>query len=381
MDCYRRRFVTVLMLTAAAFSLAAIVWAQGSGANTAQAVTIKREALSLTDPAKYNVPLKTVPIRTQEICSPMDGYIRQVSVASGDRVPDQMELLRIDDSRLKLIAERARAALQASKVEVKMAEAKNDEDLLALAKARLDGAQADVKIAEFDLERVVVRAPFAGELFQVNVSEGQFVRTGQPLLTLADTTNLLVEIPGDRTRLKVKGEVPLTLGQNNVQGKVQALLPPDLRFEPLRNIVPSLTSASVRIENPKGEYFAGQTVYVKLIPREPFAHIPKDAISNRPENNPDGTLRKVQVIRNGVIRDIAVTVLEQTHVGAFVAGPFSTADELIVSSSVPLKDGQQVRLQGSAAPPSLPDFAAQPGAGEQSNPGTPGQATKPASGF
>jgi len=42
----------------------------------AQAVTIKREPLNLTDPAKYNIPLKTAPVKSVEITAPMEGYVR-----------------------------------------------------------------------------------------------------------------------------------------------------------------------------------------------------------------------------------------------------------------------------------------------------------------
>lgn len=324
---------------------------------SAQAVTIKREALTLTDPAKYNVPLKTVPVKSVEITSPMEGYVRQVQIAPGDRVSAQAEALRMDDLRPRQLLERAQANLRAAKIELKIAEAKRDEDQQALAKAHVDAAQAELKIAEDELERAVVKFPFAGEVFRVQVVPGQYVRPGESLMTLADTSSLLANVPGDRTKLKAGSEMDVKVEHTALKSKVQALLPPDERFEPLRNLIPSLTSALVKIDNSKGEFFAGQTVFVTMIPRQPFAQVPTVAISNTPDGK-----RQVQVMRDGVIRDLPIIVL--TQVGTervFVAAAFSEGDELIVNSSQPLKDGQQVRLQAASSPAAPVKGAPQPG--------------------
>ena len=331
---------------------------------SAQSLTIKREALALTDPMKYNVPLRTAPAKSIELTSAEDGYVRQVHFKPGEKVSSQQEALRLEDSRQKLVVERARANLQAAKIEQKIADAKKDEDLQALAKARLDAAAADLKIAELELERTIVKVPFPGELFRIHVVAGQFSRAGEPLMTLADTSSLIVEIPVDRTKVKTGTEVELNIENATVKSKIQSLLPPDARFEPLRNMVGSLSSAVVSIDNSKGEFFAGQTVYTKLIPKQPFAQVPTASISNQPDGK-----RQVQVLRKEVVRDIPVDILTQVGTDkVFVAGPFSDGDELILTSSQPLKDGQQVRPQTAST-----------AAAATTTPGTP--TTAPKTGF
>jgi membrane fusion protein (multidrug efflux system) len=323
-----------------------------TGPAAAQTVTIKREALSITDPKEYNIPLRTVPAKSLDLSAPYDGVVRSVLVEAGKPVSAQAEAIRFDDTRQRLLLDRAKANVQAAKAELKIAEGKGG-DVEAAAQARLDAAQADLKLAELDVEKTIVKAPFSGEVFRVHVLPGQFVRGGEPLVTVADTSSLLVEIPADRLVVTKKPdadakkavEVELLVESTPVRGKVQAVLPPAPRFDPLRNIVPALVTAVVQIDNPKKDLLAGQTVYTKLIPQHPFALVPTTAVSNQADGK-----RKVQVLRQGTVRDIPVDILTQKGTEeVFVAGTFLRGDEVIVTSSQPLADGQQVKQQTEAA--------------------------------
>jgi biotin carboxyl carrier protein len=340
------------MTLGGAVALTALHWQPGSA--TAQTVTIKREALAITDPKEYNVPLRTAPVKSLDLTAPQDSTVRSVFFEPGKTASAQSEAIRLDDTRQRLILERAKANLQAAKAEQKIAEGKGDADLLAAAEARAAAAQADLKLAEFDLEKTSIKVPFTGEVFRVHVIPGQFVRGGEPLMTIADISSLVVEIPADRavvTKRPTEGdpkkpiEVELLVESTAVRGKVQAILPPAPRFDPLRNIVPSLVTALVQIDNSKKELTSGQTVYTKLIPQHPFALVATAAVANQPDGK-----RKVQVLRQGVVRDIPVEILTQKGTEeVFVAGTFTRGDEIIVTSSQPLTDGQQVKQQTEAA--------------------------------
>ena len=110
-------------------------------------------------------------------------------------------------------------------------------------------------------------------------------------------------------------------------------------------MINNLATAVVQIDNSKGEFFAGQSVFTKIIPQNPFGSVPTIAL----QNHADG-IRKVQVLRQGVVRDIPVQ--ELTQMGPerlFVSGAFSPDDEVIISSTQPLKDGQMVRSRAVAA--------------------------------
>jgi membrane fusion protein, multidrug efflux system len=61
----------------------------------------------------------------------------------------------------------------------------------------LAGAEARLQMAQADLERCRVLAPFAGRLTQAAVEIGQYVAPGQSLVTIADDTVLEIQVPLD----------------------------------------------------------------------------------------------------------------------------------------------------------------------------------------
>jgi HlyD family secretion protein len=69
----------------------------------------------------------------------------------------------------------------------------------AVAKAAVDQAAAQVQQTKTELERLVVRAPVAGQVLQVNVRPGEFVGAppGQPLIVLGDTQTRHVRVDID----------------------------------------------------------------------------------------------------------------------------------------------------------------------------------------
>ena len=328
-------------------------------------VTIKREAVTLRNPKDFNVPLRTRPARQIDLTCPQNGYVRLVNVKVGEKASARGEAVRMDDTVAKLELDRAKANYQAAKIELKIAEGKKDAAQQELAQAHLDSAQAGLKLAEFSLEQLAIRVPFAGEVFRVLVAPGQFVRAGEPLVTIAETTSLAVEVPADRTQLKAGAEIDLMVEQTAIKSKVQVVLPPIPQFESLRDMVSSLATAVVQIENPRGEFHAGQSVYTTLVPQHPFTPVPTTAIKAGTQENGNEGKRYVQVLRQGVVRDISIQPLTQVGENRiFVAGAFALGDEVIVESSQPLKDGQQVRPQtgGAAATAETPPAAAAPAA-------------------
>lgn len=305
----------------------------------AEDVTVKREAIVISDPKAYQVPLRTLPIKLLDITAPADGIIRQVLVKPGSKVTSQTEACRMDDENQKLILERAKALLQAAKTELKIAQAKKDADLEELAKHRVDAAQADANLAQLAADRTSIKLPFAGELFQIDVVPGQFVRAGERLMTLADTTAMVAQVPVDRSQTKAGTDLEILIEKTAVKGKVLVVLPPVKEMEPLRTLVHNLATAVVQVDNSKGDFYSGQSVFTKVIPQQPFGNVPTAAL----QNHGDG-FRKVQVIRQGIVRDIPV--VELTQMGPdrlFVSGAFSPDDEVIVTSTPALKDGQILR--------------------------------------
>jgi len=65
------------------------------------------------------------------------------------------------------------------------------------AESNLASAEARLSLAQANLERCLVRAPFNGRVKSVALEKGQFVSPGQQVLTLADDSTLEIQIPLD----------------------------------------------------------------------------------------------------------------------------------------------------------------------------------------
>jgi len=337
-----------LLLAAGLLAIPALVWGvQNEEEKNAgeQEVVIKREALKLTDPRSYRVSMHLDAQKTVELIAPVDAYVRAVAAKPGQKLKVQGEVVRLDDTRAALVLKRAKANLAAAQIEKKLAQAKNDTDLTALADARLEAAQADLDLAQFESERMVIRGPFNGEIQRVDVVEGQFVRAGEKLATLIDPSRLVVEVPVERGAAAVGSSVDIKVEETPVKARVESVTALADRFDPLRELTVSPASALVSVENTQGKLFAGQTVYSDLIPLAPVALVPSSSISNAEEGN-----RKVQVLRENVIRNLRVKILAKVgNDSVFVSGRFNDGDEVIVSTTRELADGTPLRALAAGA--------------------------------
>ena len=317
-----------------------------SRGDTPEPVVIHREALRLIDPEQYQIPLQLLPGRSIHLAATTDGVVREVSVKPGGQIKKQVVALRLDDTEQQLRLQRAQANYKAAQLELQIAGSdKRSSARVDLARARLDAAKADLDLARLHLERTNLRAPFAGQVFRIQAVAGQWVKAGQPLLTLADTARLTLELPVDRKQAAVGKPLTLRIEKNTVQATVTSLLPVGRRFEPLRKFVPSIASAAVSIDNSAGQFRAGQTAYSPLIPRHPVAEVASSAISNADKGS-----REVQVVRDGIIRNIRVQLLGPVGEDrGYISGPFAAGDEVIIDSSEELPDGTRIRPSVVAA--------------------------------
>jgi membrane fusion protein (multidrug efflux system) len=314
----------------------------GSAAAAERQAVIERMPLVARPAQSYQAPLHLEPVTSLELVAQVDGIVSNISIKPGDKISAHSEAVRLESTERQLELDRAKAAYHASQLEQAAANAQAAE----LASARLDVSKFELRLAEHRLEQTMIRAPFAGTITRVHVVQGQFVRTGQPLATLADLTRVTVEMPVDRKSVKPGESITVKVEDATANGTLEAVLPLAERFEPLRDLFQSIASGRVVIDNSSGQFSVGQTVYSEMIPRQPVVEVPTVTVGNTPEG-----LRKVQVIRAGFVRDVPVELLGQvgdSHI--FVTGRFAVTDELIVKTSEELLDGTRVVPAGEAGP-------------------------------
>lgn len=325
-------------------------------------VLVKREAARLIDPEKYRIHLALAPYHQVLLSAPCDGIIRQIQARPNAQVRAQGELLRLENTVQKLALAKAQAEFKAASIEQKLAD-KKDENTAALAAAKLEAAKAELDLAQHFYDQTTIRTPLDGEVLRILVVEGEYVRTGQPLIEIGDATRLKVEIPVERNSVEKDKTFPIKVESLDVEGKVDSILPLNTAFNPLRDLFDSIASAVIVVDNANGKFKMGQTVHVPLIPRHPVVEVPSGAVAN----NPDGS-RRVQVLRQWIVRDLPVVLMGA--IGSdrlYVAGPFGAGDEVIYETSHQLPDGFQLKPFAATGTPTSPG----------GNPATPGGVTRP----
>jgi len=311
-------------------------------------IVIRRQPLHLRAPEKYQISMHLEPKQMVRVASPFDGTVKALLRKPGQKIESATEIVRMDLTAKQLVLDRAKALYRAAQLEAEQIAAKGGGDAAGaaeppisrqLADARVQAAKADLDLAAYWLEQGTLRAPFAGEVLGVSVSEGQVVRMGEPLLVLGDTSALTVSIPVDRAATQVGQNLSIKVEDQTASAKVDALLPLSARFEPLRDLLPSAALASVTLKNTEGTFKAGQTVYSPLVPREPIADVPNGCIGNVGDGS-----HKIQILRDNTVRDVAIASLAPVGVDrTFVSGTFREGDEVIESASQELADGTVVK--------------------------------------
>lgn len=336
-------------------------------AATGDHVVIKREAGRIIDPTRYRVPLSLEGIQTISLVAPFDGTIRQIAAKTNSKVQSQSEIVRLDDTIQKLYLKRAEAGLKIATLELRQGNKEGNKDESEIPQAKVDLAQAEVDIAKSTIDRATVRIPFEGEVQRILVVEGQFVKAGDPLAIVADHRMMKVEIPVDRATAEAGKKLGIRVDSLETDGKIDAVLPLATKFEPLRDLFDSIASVQVVIDNSAGKLKVGQTVHAPMIPRQPVVEVANSAVGNQTDGK-----RKVQVVRQNVVRDIPVVLMGQVGTArVFVSGAFADGDEVIYESSHQLGDGFQLK-PSSGAP-------AQTAGPTNATPTTPGPSTTPKS--
>ena len=175
-----------------------------------------------------------------DVASEVPGTVTEVLVHDNQPVRHGQKLFVIDPQRFRLAiaASRARLETAAEDLRLRQSDAKRRQGLsgivsaeererfnstAATAQAAVDAAQAELDVAELNLQRATLYAPVNGYVTNLSLRAGDYVTAGQPRIAVLDSdsfwiygyfeeTKLGGVHVGDPARIKLMGYDPLISG-------------------------------------------------------------------------------------------------------------------------------------------------------------------------
>ncbi len=125
------------------------------------------------------------------------GYLQKIFVDEGQLVKRGQAMFKILPNVYEADLQKAEAEASLAKIEYQNTKALADSNVvskneLALAKANLDKANAEVSLAATHLGFTNVNAPFSGMMDHLHVREGSLIDEGELLTTLSDNSKMWV---------------------------------------------------------------------------------------------------------------------------------------------------------------------------------------------
>ena len=299
------------------------------------------------------------PVQGVTLSADLPGVVAKVAFNSGAHVPEGQVLVQLDTRQEQAQLASAQAQLDLAKVNLDRAQKLFDQKAIAqsdfdLANAQYKSAEAAVGQAQASIDRKTIRAPFAGVTGIRQVNLGQYVNSGDAIVTLQamDAVFMNFSVPQQDFRA-------LTLGSSvdaTVEGSKDSVFHDKVTaIDPVVNDATRNVSVQATFPNPRGELKPGMYATVRVVVGEgqPIVSLPSSAINYAPYGNsvfiledmkgPDGkTYRGVrqQFVKLGRAMGDQVAIL----------GGVKAGDEVATSGVFKLRPNAAVKVNNTVMP-------------------------------
>ncbi|MDR6714547.1 RND family efflux transporter MFP subunit [Pseudomonas hunanensis] len=180
------------------------------------------------------------------IAPDVSGWVRELKVHDNQQVKAGDLLMNIDRDRFQAALEQAKAVAEtrAQQLHLREREAarrtalgpeaisaelrENAQINAAIARGELHEAQAQLQVAQLNLDRSEVRAPRSGHITNLRLAQGNYVTTGQSVMALVDDSTFYIQAYFEETklpRIRVGDPVKVWLmgAGDALQGQVESI--------------------------------------------------------------------------------------------------------------------------------------------------------------
>lgn len=287
------------------------------------------------------------PARTITVKAETHGKIASLQVENGTRVDEGTPLVKIatDDRQARL--DQAQAELKLREAELEGANQLKAKRLISgnqleQAVANVAAARASVKRIKVELNQTNIRAPFSGIVNERHVELGDYVSSGDPILELIDDTQvkIVARVPQQHISKLQEGQ---TLAAELLDGT---------RIEGTLTYISSYADQATRtfrveaIAKPNGSLRLGQSASVGLNLGELQAHKVSSSVLSLAA---DGSIFVNAVSENNTVVRYPVEIIKNDSDGVWLSG-LPAELRLIVVGQAFVAEGQivEVSIEGDA---------------------------------
>jgi membrane fusion protein, multidrug efflux system len=287
-------------------------------------------------------------------------------VKAGDPVAAGQLLAAIDPLSLQMAARSAVAALSSARAEyqnavthearqstllekktVSQATFDSAEQARATAQANMVQAEANVLKTREQLSYAELKADYAGVVTTTSAEVGQVVQPGQAIVTIAEPTrrDAVIDATSAVAESLVIGQpfvVALQLDPAiSVEGKVREIAPQADAMTRTRRV-------KIALDNPPSTFRLGSTIFARIAAADGNAatRLPGSALLHETPNTQVFVVDPQSLKLS--LRDIEVAPDRDDH--WIVRGGLKPGERVVTAGVHSLKEGQVVRIYGSAAP-------------------------------
>ncbi len=298
-----------------------------------------------------------------DITAEITGKIIEIAVEDGAEVETDQVVAGLD-------ADSLRAELRGARAEASLAEIQRDRQQRLRetnavsqsdydqARSRLEQARAQVDDIAAQLEQKTIKAPFSGRLGIIEVDIGQYLRPGDPIVTLQTLDPISVDFTVPQQELaRINVGMPVVVrtdafDEQAFRGRITAVSPKV--NQQTRNV-----AVRGRLSNPEGRLRPGMFVDVAVeLPRQDdVLTLPQTAITYNPygdsvflinetagdNGEPELTVER-KFIRTGDTRGDQVQILDGVSEG----------ERVVTSGQLKLRNGSPVTIEESPEPSNNP---------------------------
>jgi len=293
--------------------------------------------------------------RTSEVAAEVDGIVRQVYSDDGQEVKGGDRLVRLDDDLMatgiagtKAVYEQNLVELEQAQRDYKRIEALHQQDSIATSEyesygTKVNRLQKQSTVLNARLDRLLleqkkktVRAPFDGMIIESLVEEGEWVKAGGSIATIADNSTLEVRV-----------DIPATLIRHLKPGRIVSVtVAGEARDASYITLVPKgdLATRTFTAKFKMGHdpaLFEGMeaTVILPTAAEVDGLLVPRDAVINQSGRN------VIFLAVEGVAKMISVQIEGYQGMQVAVTGAeLEAGQQVVTKGNERIRDGQPVRF-------------------------------------